>query len=40
MAEYLDFNNQRLMTPKMRKLSTKKDAAVMLKEEIGEVCSV
>jgi hypothetical protein len=24
------------MTPKMRKLSTKKDAAVMLKEEIGE----
>ena len=24
------------MTPKMRKLSSKKDAAVMLKEEIGE----
>jgi hypothetical protein len=24
------------MTPKMRKLSTRKDAAVMLKEEIGE----
>lgn len=31
-----DYNNQRLMTPRMKKMSTRKDAAVMLKEEIGE----
>lgn len=29
-------SNQRLLTPRMRKMMQKKDAAVMLKEEVGE----
>ena len=34
--KYAAFRNQRLMTPRMKKIMNKKDAACMLKDEITE----
>ena len=34
--KYAAFRNQRLMTPRMKKIMNKKDAACMLKDEIVE----
>ena len=35
-GEYEQFNNQRLLTPRMRKLMNNKDARELLQEEINE----